>query len=346
MAHFFAPDQRTDGYDLDRKLAPDSVWRMRILTKQRRLIGLWGGQHLNIRSNSPAVVPNDGFGETASRADGIRMLSLLGQTVGAAILETRMGASQWCSLQVVVLDVDTSSNPVKDDREFSLPWSITGTDAPLSGSIPVAVAASAGIGMASVVRIPVPGTNGLAVELKPRGWTPKGGSTSTVFIQDVSGKRHLRLDYGYNVKSKTVDYHWNQKGTANTFGISDHTTVGKLGQNLYHAAKYLRWGGRVLMVVGVAADVVSIVQASRPLRRATQAVAGWAGAWAGCKVVGTAGAYAGTFVEPGLGTAIGAVGGCIIGGAAGYYAASGTAGIVYDWAEETIFTPLPQTSRP
>jgi hypothetical protein len=200
--------------------------------------------------------------------------------------------------------------------------------------------------MASVVRIPVPGTNGLAVELSPRGWTPQGGSTSTLFIQDVTGRRHLRLDYGYNVRTRTIDYHWNQRGTANTFNISDHTTVGKGGAALYKGARYLRWGGRVLLVVGVAVDVVSIVQASKPLKRATEVVAGWAGAWAGCKVVGAGGAYLGTAATPGIGTAIGGFAGCVIGGAAGYYAASSAAGVVYDWAEDTIFTPLPPAPAP
>ena len=52
--------------------------------------------------------------------------------------------------------------------------------------------------MGSILRIPVPGTKGLAIELSPRGWKPKGGSTSSLFIQDVTGKRHLRLDYGFN----------------------------------------------------------------------------------------------------------------------------------------------------
>lgn len=344
MAHFFAPDRRADGYDVDGKLAPDSVWRMRILTRQRRVIGLWGGQKLTVRSNNPTVVPNDGFAETASRADGLRMLSLLGQASGTTMLEARLGPNLWCSLQVVVGDVDLTANPVKDDRELSLPWAVTGSDAPLSGSIPFA----SGLGMSAVLRIPVPGTNGLAVELRPRGWTPAGGSTSTVFIQDVTGKRHLRLDYGYNTKSKTVDYHWNRskKSVGDPFKISDHTTVGKTGQVIYSAAKYLKWGGRVLLVVGITVDAISIVRASNPLKRATEVVAGWAGAWAGCKIAGQVGAYVGTAVEPGFGTAIGAFGGCIIGGAAGYYAASGAAGVVYDWAEDTIFTPLPETVQP
>jgi len=216
MAHFYALDGATAGYDVDGKLAPDSVWRMRILTRQRRVIGLWGGQQLAVRSNNPNIVPNDGFGESQTRADGLRLLNLLGQSPGTAMIEARLGASApWCTLQAVIVDVDITPNGVKDDRGLSIPWTITASEVPISGSVPLA----AGAGLAAVVRIPVPGTNGLAVELGPRGWTPKGGSTSTIFIQDITGKRHLRLDYGYNVKTKTVDYHWNQKGTANTFKI-------------------------------------------------------------------------------------------------------------------------------
>jgi hypothetical protein len=63
---------------------------------------------------------------------------------------------------------------------------------PITGKLPLAA------GLGSVLRIPVPGTRGLAIELTPRGWTPKGGSTSALFFQDMTGKRHLRLDYGYN----------------------------------------------------------------------------------------------------------------------------------------------------
>lgn len=100
------------------------------------------------------------------------------------------------------------------------------------------------------------------------------------------------------------------------------------------------------MVVGVAVDAVSIVQASKPLRRASEVVAGWAGAWAGCKVVGAGGAALGTAATPGLGTAIGGVGGCIIGGIGGYWAASTVAGEVYDWAEDTFFVPLPEVKGP
>ena len=107
-------------------------------------------------------------------------------------------------------------------------------DVPMSGGVLYA------IGQASVVRIPVPGTNGLCIELNPRGWVPRSGSTSTLFFQDATGKRNLRLDYGYNVKTRTIDYHWNQKGTFAEFGIADHTPVGQTGEVAYNAAKYFR----------------------------------------------------------------------------------------------------------
>ncbi len=94
--------------------------------------------------------------------------------------------------------------------------------------------------------------------------------------------------------------------------------------------------------MGVTVDVISIATSSTPPRKATQVVAGWAGAWAGCKVVGAFGASLGTAAEPGGGTAVGGFVGCVIGGAAGYWAGSEVAGEVYDWGERTIFTPLPE----
>ena len=48
---------------------------------------------------------------------------------------------------------------------------VAANSVPMSGAIPI------GAGAASVLRIPVPGTAGLAVELRPKGWVPKGGST-------------------------------------------------------------------------------------------------------------------------------------------------------------------------
>ena len=217
--------------------------------------------------------------------------------------------------------------------------SATGEDDGGSGSAPLV-----GTGVSAVARIPVPGTDGLFVELRPRGWTPKTGSTSALFIPDVTGKRHLRLDFGYNVKTNKVEYHWNQKGTFGNFQVPNHSPAGTLGEVLYQGARYLRYGGRILLVVGVAIDAYSIVMAKKRWRQIARVAAGWAGAWAGCQVVGAAGAAGGSFIEPGGGTAAGGIAGCIVGGIGGYAGASWAAGRAYDWVEETFFEPLPEAS--
>jgi hypothetical protein len=135
-----------------------------------------------------------------------------------------------------------------------------------------------GSGTVSVIRIPIPGTNGLAFELNPRGWVPKGGSTSTVFFQTVNGKKVLRLDYGYNVKTQTIDFHWNQKGVKDVFGIADHQAAGKAGEVLYKSARAFRYAGKTLLVLGVAADLISIVTATDKWRQTAIVGGGWAGA--------------------------------------------------------------------
>jgi hypothetical protein len=202
---------------------------------------------------------------------------------------------------------------------------------PVCGLLPVAG------GTGSLLRVPVPGTRGLAIELSPRGWKPKGGSTSSLFIQDVSGKRHLRLDYGFNKNSQLFEWHWNQKGTNAEFGITNHTSVGAAEQALGQGAKIYRYVGRALLVAGAAIDVYSIVVSSQPLRRSIQAVSGWVGAAGGCKVLGGSGAYLGTAVAPGVGTAVGGFIGCAVGSFIGYLTAERTSGYLYDWTAGAQF---------
>jgi hypothetical protein len=213
-----------------------------------------------------------------------------------------------------------------------------------SGEINSGSAMVIGPGLAAVARIPVPGTNGLFIELKARGWTPTGGSTSALFIQDSTGRRHLRLDYGYNARSGRVDYHWNQQGTHAEFGITNHEGA-EAGEALYRGARALRYAGRVFLVAGLAMDLYSVVVARKRWRQVARVAAGWAGGWAGCETVGAGGAYLGTMVEPGVGTAVGGLGGCIVGGIAGYAGASWAAGQAYDWVEETYFEPVPEVTH-
>lgn len=299
-------------------------------------IGLWGGgpkgEVLTVLTPNPELLDvYDVTNVSIPLGNGLRRIRLNAKGYGQTILQAQLGPQgpSWANANIVV-----------DGTVMAQGDKIVARDAPMNGAIPV------GVGMASVVRIPVPGTHGLAVELSPRGWTPKGGSTSTLFVQDIAGKRNLRLDYGYNVKTKAIDFHWNQKGTFNEFGIADHSVAGAGGEALFKGAKYFRWGGRVLLVVGVTIDIYSIVVSSNPLRQATKVAAGWAGAWAMCKVVGAGGAYAGTAVEPGVGTAVGGVVGCAVGGFIGYVGFSEGAGYAYDWAEGTIFTPVPASDTP
>jgi hypothetical protein len=185
-------------------------------------------------------------------------------------------------------------------------------------------------GLGSAVRIPVPGTAGLAIELSPRGWTPAGGSTSRLFIQDLAGKRMLRLDYGYNIKTNTIDFHWNQQGVANNFGISDHTPAGRIGEALYKRARYFKWGGRVFLAASAVSDGYSVVTSDRPWRQLAIVTGGWNGAWAGCKVSGAIGALRGTMSAPGLGTVIGGGVGCFVGSISGYWAGKTLATMAVD----------------
>lgn len=214
----------------------------------------------------------------------------------------------------------------------------------------IAVSGFVGAGVGSVVRIPVPGTEGLAIELDARNWK---GSTSSLFLQSADGKRVLRLDFGWNKATSQVEYHWNQSGTHGTFGIANHSPAGRVGQLLYQGAKYYKYAGRVFLVVGLAADAYSIVVAKKRTREVARVVSGWTGAWAGCRIVGALGARTGLAagsVEPGGGNAIGAViggaAGCLVGGVGGYNAAAWAGTVVYDKIEETYFEALPEESAP
>lgn len=93
-------------------------------------------------------------------------------------------------------------------------------------------------------------------------------------------------------------------------------------------------------------DAVSILRASNPLRRSTQVVSAWAMAWLGARTAGSVGFAAGEFVNPLVGGAIGGVVFGIAGGVGGYWAGSEVGVEVYDWAESTIFTPLPPAPLP
>ena len=232
----------------------------------------------------------------------------------------------------------------QDDFDWGAAGTILENGGVVSGSIAV------GAGMPSVVRIPVPGMDGLHVELRPRyrpdrRHRPRGGSTSTLFIQDINARHQLRLDYGYNPSTNRFDFHWNHESAYRYFGIQNHTPVGPGGAALYHGARYYRYLGRTLLVLGAAADMYSIVAAERRWRQVAVVASGWVGAWAGCKLAGAGGAVFGSGA-PGAGTAIGGIVGCAAGGIGGYFGASWVAAETYDYVEETYFGRVPEIQPP
>jgi hypothetical protein len=201
-----------------------------------------------------------------------------------------------------------------------------------------------GVGLASVVRIPVPNSGGLHLELKPPPTYDKT-STSTVFIHSADGKKELRLDYGYNKRTHTWDYHWNKEGGVyKTFGIQNHTPTGPGGKVGYHAARVFKWGGRALLVAGAVQDLYAIVQAEDRVREIARVAGCWGGGAIGAKAVGAGGAAVGTFVEPGGGTMVGGFVGGVLGGIGGCALGAWGAVKVHDYVKETLFTPLPEVS--
>jgi hypothetical protein len=197
---------------------------------------------------------------------------------------------------------------------------------PWNGAVPAG-------GLAAVIRIAIPGYKNLAIELSPRNFA--GRSTSSLFFQDLSGKRVLRLDYQYNARTRTIDYHWTQGGTFENFGIADPTPAGAPGAALYRGARVFKYLGRAIAIVGAMGDFVSVVTASNPLRRSTQVITAWALAYAAAETTGPAGALRGTpFGPPGI--PIGGIVFAIGGGSAGYTMGEIAGADVYDWGNATF----------
>lgn len=225
-------------------------------------------------------------------------------------------------------------------------------EAPVAGSV------IAPPGIASLVRVPVPGTilpnlpKGLVLTVQP----PPGykQSTSSIFIRNPEdsrrGKPGLRLDYGPNKSTGQIDYHWNVEGGARARArfpnITNHMPAGPEGAALHWGARAFRVAGRVFVVTGAVIDGVSIVVADRPWRRSLQVVSAWAAAGVGATQLGRVGAGMGTLVEPGGGTAIGGGIGMIVGGFIGYLSAEAAAGYLYDFAEGTMFMQMPEVPVP
>lgn len=230
-----------------------------------------------------------------------------------------------------------------------------------------------GAGMPTVNHIPVPGQPGLTVGLwtrDPRWHNPTAiedmrrllhevgitrdppnikGSTSTLFLQSANGKKVLRLDWGI-LPDGSVTYHWNRTKIPVSFtGVVNHQQASRAFQNTSRAMRVFRHAGRGLLVLGVAMDAYSIYTASDRPRAVTRVISGWAGATAGCRIVGQGGAWAGAAigsagagVGAGPGAIIGGIGGCLVGGIGGYWVGSELGDAGYEWAQDTFFNPVPK----
>jgi pimeloyl-ACP methyl ester carboxylesterase len=94
------PNRPGLGYDVDGKLAPDSIWRMQVPVGGSRDVALWGGRDLWVKSNNPNVIPSETI---VTRMEGdLKLITLTGKSVGYTILDAGLGANIWVSLQVQV----------------------------------------------------------------------------------------------------------------------------------------------------------------------------------------------------------------------------------------------------
>lgn len=170
----------------------------------------------------------------------------------------------------------------------------------------------------------------------PRGARlPPGGSSSVVFATlPNQPNKGIRLDYGYNKGTSSVNWHWNQKGSASNFLVTNHSTSGaKLSG---WALKSTKYAGRLLLVGGVIQSGSAIYSSEEPLQEAAHQASGWAGSFVG----GAAGAQAGAALGAAIGApfmGIGAVPGAVVGGFVG-----GVAGGAAGWegglkAHEALF---------
>lgn len=132
-------------------------------------------------------------------------------------------------------------------------------------------------------------------------------------------------------------WHVNQKGmSAGLFGQSDHSPMTPAQIRQGRALRYMRIGGRIVLIVGVAVDswnlgssIMQSVEEGTPAPAVAETIriaGGWGGAWAGVKLGCGAGALAG--IETGPGAAVTCIVGGFIGGVAGYAGA--------DWIADLI----------
>jgi hypothetical protein len=117
MAHWMKPPgNSSEGYDADNKLAPGSLWRVRVPLKSTRSVALWGGDGLKVRSNNPGVVLNEPTGEVKELAPSgdLRIFELFGASEGGSFIDVwGSDGAFWIRLQALVAAVAMASKAGK-----------------------------------------------------------------------------------------------------------------------------------------------------------------------------------------------------------------------------------------
>ena len=128
--------------------------------------------------------------------------------------------------------------------------------------------------------------------------------TSHAYLNKAGGGKKwkgLRLDHGPNAKTGgQTNWHWNQKGAMNAFGKADHALASPAAAKTGAALKMVKPLARGEMVVGAGMDAYSLgseaIKSSQTgewdntVDEGARIAGGWAGAYAGAKSLGTAGA--------------------------------------------------------
>ena len=167
------------------------------------------------------------------------------------------------------------------------------------------------------------------------GWTPKGGTTSVLFLYKKSDiKKMYRLDWDtikMGPKQGQLGWEHNQKGVSKILGlkVTNHQPAGGWGRAAGTALRVYKWGGRALFVAGLVGSAVEIYYAENKARAIAKTGGALAGGFGGAKLGAAGGAKAGSYFGP-VGAGIGTFLGGLIGAAAGAWFGGKVAGYVYD----------------
>src|SRR5262245_8828808 len=97
MAHFFpAPGAPKSDYQIDWRLAPDSISTLRVTKGEKKQIGLWGARGLWVKPTMAGVLVEPVF--AGIMQSEIQILTLEGRNTGRTVLQTGQGAANSVSL--------------------------------------------------------------------------------------------------------------------------------------------------------------------------------------------------------------------------------------------------------